>query len=180
MKPSGDSPSPEPETREAISWCLESAQRKGPGHSPHREVCGRRSPLPVSLPSAEAGHRAPRLRVRVYKALLAQFQACGISAGLSAAPGICLVCLSSLRGRAPWVGAGACASVSVAVLLPSSPSTRGCPLWQTLLMKSEGPEGDGIRVEHLTLGHTGCPTGEKTGLWSCTNPVGGRGRSIRG
>lgn len=77
--------------READLWSLESV--KGPGQGPHEEDYGSRNPLPIWLPSPEAGHRAPRLRMREYKALLAQFQALGVSLGLSATPGICLAYL---------------------------------------------------------------------------------------
>lgn len=113
--------------------------------------------------------------MRVYKALLAQFQGSGIGLGFSASPGICLAYLLSvgLQGPAECVSAASLPSIF--------PSIRSHSLQQTLLRDSKRPRSygglrrKGFGWQPLTLGHTGCPAGEKTGLQSCASPVGGRG-----
>lgn len=101
--------------------------------SPREEDCGRRNPLPRGPPTPGAGHKALRPRVRVYKALLAQFQAAGISVVLSAAPGICLAHL--LLVGLPWP-ASLSQLLQFSPALPPSGAISGRPC-------SQNPRGPG-------------------------------------
>lgn len=120
-KPPGDIPSPEPETWEAIYGV--SNQFSKIAHTKRGVGEG----TPPFLPSPEAGYRAPRLRVKGCKALLAQ--ACGSSVSFQLFLGSASFVFSQ------WVYRNLFVSVSAALLPPSSFSIRGHPLWQIPLMK---------------------------------------------
>lgn len=95
-KPPGDTSSPELETWEAIYGVSSQLSKKAPGQGPHQRGCGRRTP--PFLPSPGAGYRAPRLRVRGARLYWLRHVA---SVWLSAAPGICLLCLLSVCLQEP-------------------------------------------------------------------------------
>lgn len=117
--------------------------------------------------------------MRVYKALLAQFQAFGVSLGLSAPPGICLTYLLSVGLQKPVC---LCCFPSFHLPLHQEPFSVADPTHRLEGAQEPyaGLRKKGFGWQPLTLGHMGCPTGEKTGLQLCASPVGGRGVSIHG
>lgn len=123
-KPPGDTPSPEPETWEAIDGV--SNQLSKIAHT-KRGVGEGTSPF---LPSPEAGYRAPRLRVRGVQGFIGSgmWQQCRSQLLLGSA--------SSVFSQ--WVYRNLFESVSAALLPPSSSSIRGHPLGQIPLMKLKG------------------------------------------